>query len=135
MCELRLSSLTFACICRTMIVMTITANYIKHIQREIITMTVKAYEQNEVSEAEMSEIAKLVLAATEHMTLHSELTTMLQALAAKWPMFSNLLTIERGKELEEHKEEAINNVLSLTKEGKIQDAISAAKTFTSTTAI
>ncbi|CAN5200680.1 hypothetical protein BH09PAT1_BH09PAT1_1260 [soil metagenome] len=111
--------------------MTITANYIKHIEKEIITMTMNSYEKNELDDAQMSEIAKIVLAATENMTLHSELTSMLQALGSKWPMFGNLVTIEKGKELEEHKQAAINDVLSLTKDGKIQDAISAAKIFTS----
>lgn len=127
--------MTFASICRTMIVMTITANYIKHIQKEVIMTSLSAFEKKEVTRDDLSEIAKLVLAATEDMTLHSELTSMLQVLSSKWPIFSNLLVIEKGKELEEHKQAAITNILSLTKEGKIQDAISAAKTFTSTPAI
>lgn len=115
--------------------MTITANYIKHIEREIIEISLNALEKNELTEEDLKNIAETVLETSGKIALHDELLTMLEGLAVNWPIFSNTLILEKGKKLEEHKGAVIDSVLGLAKSGQIQEAIAVAKSFTNTNAL
>lgn len=102
------------------------------IEGEIVDVIISKMENNNLTEEDASLIADFVLSKIDAIKSNDETMLFLKELSTKWPFFENIAIIEGG-EIKDKKEDVVaQEVLKLTKNGKINDAISLAKTMTQT---
>jgi hypothetical protein len=87
-------------------------------------------EKNAISEAEIAPIADFILARIDSVNNEIDVTAFLSELSAKWPMFRNIASIQQGENQEKVEGEVAQGVLSLAQSGKIDEALSLAKSVT-----
>ncbi|MBL7150447.1 hypothetical protein ISS86_00775 [Candidatus Microgenomates bacterium] len=89
----------------------------------------EALRDGKIVKEEVSIIAAYILDNIDNVSDRSQLFEFLSKLSQKWPFFSDILTVEKTKELEENKEGKVEEVTKLIKEKKVDEAINAAEVF------
>lgn len=89
-------------------------------------------EKNAISEAEITPIADFVLAKIDSVNNETDVATFLSELSSRWPIFGNIASIQQGENQEKVEGEVAQGVLSLAQSGKIDEALSLAKSVTQT---
>ena len=107
--------------------MDLSVEHKKEVQGRIMETLLTAYEKLEINRADFDEISKFLLEKDPTVKTHHDLIVFLRELTAKWKIFSFVLTLEDGevKKIEENK--AVEQIESLTQEGKIDEALEAAR--------
>lgn len=100
------------------------------IEKSIAELIIKGLREGLIQEEDLSPIGKFVLEKIDIIQTEEQMVAFLTELAQKWPLFSNILTIEKGKVTENSESQVAQNVLDLAKEGKIDQAVDLAKTAT-----
>lgn len=84
----------------------------KSIQTTLTTMLITALEQRKITVSEMQDIANHILDSFKQIHTNDQMTTFLDNLKNKWPLFMNAFTIYKGELGTENKEEQIMNKLA-----------------------
>lgn len=100
------------------------------IEGQIVDIVIGKMEKNELTEEESSFIADFILRKIDLIKNHDELIALLKELSSKWSFFENLVVVEEGEAKEKKEDVVAEQVLNLTKNGKINEAIQLAKTMT-----
>lgn len=87
-------------------------------------------EDGSIKEEELEQIAGFVLDKIENIQTEEELREFFKELAEKWPAFTKLKVIEVSKITKRIEDQAALDVLKLAREGKIDEAMSLAKSVT-----
>lgn len=100
------------------------------IERAIVEELLQQVDAKTITLEESMPIVNYCLEKIKPLTTKEEITAFLTALSAEWPMFNKLLIIENAKEKEANKDEVVDEIVSLAKDGKLDEALSVAKTAT-----
>lgn len=90
----------------------------------------RALEDGTVTLEQLPEISSYILDNIDTITNHGQLMTFLTELSQKWPVFSNVLTMEQGEVQEKKEDQKIEQVENLIKENKIDEALKVAESAT-----
>ncbi|MCL5970765.1 MAG: hypothetical protein M1450_04690 [Patescibacteria group bacterium] len=107
--------------------MELSEEHRREVERKIVGTIITGLEQNTLPNSEFEKVASFILDKMKNVKTHEELVLFLRDLSSKWSIFTSLLVIESGELKEEMEEKAADKVLSLAKEGKVEDALSLAK--------
>ncbi len=103
---------------------------IEQAEKDIVECVVLSLENGNIKEEDLPEIGQFVLDKIDLLKTHEELSAFLMELSSKWPIFLNIAKIEKGELQERAESETADSVLTLLKHGKIDDALSLAKSET-----
>lgn len=113
--------------------MEVTEEHKKVLEQRIVEAMMTGLDQDVITSDELPDIADFVLDKIDQLKTQDELMQFLRELSGKWHIFSQILVIESG-EVKEHIEHKVaSNVLDLVRAGKVDDAISLAKSATAAT--
>lgn len=90
----------------------------------------KALQDEKITKDELSEASSYILDNIDIAKDASQLVDFLSALSQKWPIFSDVLTLEEGEIKEEKEDEAIEKTEALIKESKFDEALKVAESAT-----
>lgn len=90
----------------------------------------RALEDGTVTLEQLPEISSYILDNIDTITTHDQLMTFLTNLSQKWPVFSDVLTMEEGEVQEKKEDQKIEQVEDLLKENKIDEALKVAESAT-----
>lgn len=100
------------------------------IERAIVEELLQQVDAKTITLEESMPIVNYCLEKIKPLTTKEEITAFLTSLSAQWPMFNKLVIIENAKEKEANKDEVVDEIVSLAKDGKLDEALSVAKTAT-----
>jgi hypothetical protein len=108
--------------------------YDKQIELEKrITETILTNIENKTLTLEQAtEITDFWLAKMEDLENEEQLQNFVKEMAAKWPIFERILLVEQGDVQKQEEVKVADNVVSLVKEGNLEEAIDLAKTTNNT---
>lgn len=112
--------------------MEITLEYKNEVERKIVEIVMQALERGMLQQQDLPPIGEFVLDRIDKIKNHQELFQFLDDLSHKWSIFDPLLTLEKGRVKDAKEDEVFRNVLTMAKSGKVEEAISLAKTMTQT---
>lgn len=107
--------------------MDVTQERKEEIERRIVKIITSSLEKNSISEADLPTIAQFVLENLDGVTTNDQLFDFLSELSLRWPIFENVELIEKGQMKEQKEDQVAQDVLILTKSGKIDEALNLAK--------
>lgn len=102
----------------------------KEIEQMLVETIITSLEEKKLTADEYRQVSSFILDNMKNITTQEQLAQFLNDLSAKWQIFSKIMTLYAGEEKEAKEEEATQNVVELAKSGKIEDAITLAKTVT-----
>ncbi|MBI2430782.1 MAG: hypothetical protein HYV39_02100 [Candidatus Levybacteria bacterium] len=100
--------------------------YKNKIGERVMRRVIEAFKNQEINENELSTICSYILDNIDNTKSNAELVDFLSDLSKKWPMFSQILIAEHGGVKEENEKQVIDQVSTLIKENKIEEAIQTA---------
>ena len=101
--------------------------YKNKIGSQLTKRLAQALDEGDVTVEEARKVASYILANIDNATNHPQLINFLTQLSKKWSFYSGILTIEKGKKLDEEEEEKIEEVTELIKKDKVEEAIKEAE--------
>jgi hypothetical protein len=99
----------------------------KELEERIVQIILDEIEKNTLTIDQAKEITGFWLSRISTLTTEESLTNFVDELAAKWPIFNTLVMIEQNKIRRGEEEKVAENVVSLVRDGKIEEAVSLAK--------
>lgn len=102
----------------------------KLLEAQIVTTIQDGLEKGVLTEKDPPLIADFVLERIDAVRTRQEVILFLSDLAARWPHFLTLRIIAQGKYTERIEAEVAGGVAALAEHGKIEEAISLAKSAT-----
>lgn len=96
---------------------------IKRLTRDLLD----AMEKNQVTEADLPQIADFILEKVDKAQNHELLIKLIDELSQKWSFFEKVEQLERGEVKEHTEDKAEKDVLMLVKSGRTEEAINLAK--------
>lgn len=112
--------------------MDVTDEQRKELEKNIVESVIRALEKNELSQDQLSPIGSFVLERIDSITDNNALVAFLSDLSSRWPIFKDIAVVHEGKIRDVKEDKTVKDVLTLAQNGKIDDAISLAKTMTNT---
>lgn len=100
------------------------------VEKQIAELVIKGLREGTIQDQDLSPIGKFVLEKIDTLQTEELMVVFLTELSQKWSLFSNILTIEKGKVTDQTENQVAQDVLGLAKEGKIDEAVDLAKTAT-----
>lgn len=97
---------------------------------DVVDILISCVEKGAMTEEDFPPIATYALEKIEKVNSDEEAATFLKELAEKWPVFSSLATLQEGHNQEKVEGEVAEGVLQLAQSGKIDEALSLAKSTT-----
>jgi hypothetical protein len=110
--------------------MDVTESHLVEIEKSIIEVIVRSLEEQKLSEQDLPKIAEFVLNGIKNIKDHEQIVAFLYGLSSNWPVFDHLEEIERGEMQDTIEDKGEKEVLSLAKNGNIEEAIRLAKSMT-----
>ena len=102
----------------------------KNVTTKIVEALIHALQEDKVTEMDAREVSRYILLTLDGVATHERLVEYLSELANHWQFFSQLVKIEQG-EIQESKEDTVTEqVIALTKQGNITEAVALAKSMT-----
>ncbi|GEM_PF-2258824 len=90
----------------------------------------RGLEDGQISLEETPAISTYILDRIDTITNQEQLTAFLTELSQKWPVFSEILTLEQGGVKEIKEDERVEQMENLLKENKIDEALEVAESAT-----
>lgn len=112
--------------------MSLVAEQKELIYKNIVDIILEAIRVKDIESFELSNIAEFSLKRIKELQNENDTHLFYQELAERWPVFELLLEEEQGKISKQTEGEVSEGVLTLLHHGKIDDALSLAKTATTT---
>ncbi|OGH12388.1 MAG: hypothetical protein A2857_01485 [Candidatus Levybacteria bacterium RIFCSPHIGHO2_01_FULL_36_15] len=110
--------------------MQLSGEHRTEVEKAIVELIAASIENGSLGESDLPVIADFVLTKIDVLQTQEELVSFLSELSLKWPVFSNVQTLEQGKITQKAEDQALNSALDLAKEGKIDEAVDLARTAT-----
>ncbi len=110
--------------------MEVTDVHKKEIERQLLNIIIKELEENKLTTDDLPKIAQFVLSTIDTVTTHEQLLPYLKSLSDQWPCFKPIETIELGEVQRVKEHDIAHQVMLLSKSGKIEEALSLAKSMT-----
>lgn len=110
-----------------------TEAYRDKIGERLTRKLAQALQEQEITQEEFSAAASYILDNIDMAKDNIQLVEFLTNLAQKWPIFSDVLTIERGEIKEEKEDEVVEKTEALIKENKLDEALAVAENATEDT--
>lgn len=110
--------------------MDLTPQQRKAIERRIVERIIFCLENGGLKDTDVPAVSDFALAEIKKVVKHQDLINFLAKLSSKWPIFDQLVAIEKGKLDENVEDEVFEGVLLLSKNGKLDEAIKLAKSVT-----
>jgi hypothetical protein len=101
--------------------------YKNKIGERIVRGIAQGLKENKITVEEASVISTYLLENIDKAKDNLRLFNFLEELAKKWPIFSNILTVETGEIKEEKEKEAVKKASNLIQQDKIEEAIKVAE--------
>ena len=102
----------------------------KEVERMLVETIIAALEKKELTADEYAKTSSFILENMKTITTQEQLTQFLHELSTKWEIFSKVMVLYTGETKAEKEKETMENVVKLAKSGKIEDAVTLAKTAT-----
>ena len=83
----------------------------------------KAMQDGVMTLKELSEISQYILSHIDEPKSHLEMIGFLEVLVKRWTLFKDILTIEKGEELQEEEKTTITQVQKLIKQNQLDKAL------------
>ncbi len=99
---------------------------------DVVDALILALENGVIKEGDITPIADYVLGRMDDIKSEIEMDQFLSELSTKWPIFSHITSGFQAENKEKADSEVAEGVLTLAQHGKIDEAISLAKTATQT---
>lgn len=99
----------------------------KEIEQAIVDTCISALENKSMTEEQMGDVSFFVLERIDLIKNQDELITFLEKLSERWPMFTGILDIARGKAGAIEDKKTVIDVQNLVKQGNLDQAIKMAK--------
>ncbi len=107
--------------------MGVTADHKEEVIKSIVESIIQALENSNLSEADLPEIGKFVLARIDNIQTHDELVLFVGELATKWSVFKHIESSEKAV-AERHDElQTAEKIGDLATSGRIEEALGLAK--------
>lgn len=100
------------------------------VQYDVIKIIASALQSGKLSAGEAGEIAAFILERIDDVKTHEQMAEYITELSSKWPMFSNIASVERAEVRKIVEEEVTRGVLTLLEHGKVDHALALVKTMT-----
>lgn len=110
--------------------MNFTAEHKREVEQGIVEAVINGLEKGTLLPDDARASAKFILQRVHDISTEEQLRGFLEELSSQWPIFANLYTIEQGELQEEKEKEAAKKVEELTESGKIDEALTLAKSLT-----
>lgn len=110
--------------------MALTQEQIDRTYKKILDEVVVGLEAGDIEAYEASEIAEYVLGKVEEIESEQAISNFYEQIVDLWPAMDNLLSDKRTEDIEKKEQEASEGALALLQQGKIDEALSVAKTAT-----
>lgn len=110
--------------------MEITEDHRREIEKRIVQRILTELENKTLTADDLPKIARFVLSTIHFAKNHDELLPQLEQLCSQWPCFKSIEFIEIGEVKRTKEHDIAQQVLQLTKAGKIEEAIALSKTMT-----
>lgn len=104
--------------------------YKNSLGKQLTVRLAEALRNQEISEEELPVVANYILENIDNIVNHSQLLDFLTNLGQRWPIFSNILVLEKKGQIETKEKETLKQAMGLIKENKIDEAINIVKTST-----
>ncbi|MDP3998368.1 MAG: hypothetical protein Q8P89_02035 [bacterium] len=111
-------------------IMELSEEHKKEIKMKLMETIITSLEQGRLSNDELPGVASFILERMDTLKDQDELRFFLSELAAKWPIFTDILVGEIGVAREKEEEKAEGYVSELMKSGKLDEAVNLAKKVT-----
>lgn len=108
-----------------------TQEHKREIEWKLIDVIISSLKQGTITEEELPTVASYILDTIKTVKNHDQLLQFLRDLSARWSIFSPVLVVESGEVKEKMEDKVASDVLKLAKENKIEEALTLAKTVTS----
>ncbi|MBI2036692.1 hypothetical protein HYT17_03620 [Candidatus Microgenomates bacterium] len=96
----------------------------------LIRRLARALGDGEVTQEQASDASSYILDTIDTITSREQLIVFLTELSQKWPVFSEILTLEQGEAQDKKEDEKVEQVEDLLKENKIDEALKVAESAT-----
>jgi len=100
------------------------------LEKRIIEVLLNSIENETLTLDQASEVTDFWLTKMEDLTSEEELSNFAKELSAKWPMFDRIALAEQSDTQKQEDVGVADNVVSLVKDGKLEEAIDLAKSQT-----
>ena len=100
---------------------------IARFEGQITEIIINAIDKEELTTDQAREITAFWLPRVKSITAEDALATLVEDLSARWPMFNSVVIIEQGEIRSEDEKKITEEVISLVKDGKIEEAVQLAK--------
>lgn len=107
--------------------MDIDQKYKAGIENMIVDVMINSLERGQLKKEDLPEISEFVLKKIDPIKNHIDMSSFLSELSKKWSIFKNIEMIQKGEIKAKVEEEILEGVLTLAKNGKIEDALQLAK--------
>lgn len=114
--------------------MELTEEHKNEVGKQIVLTLANAAEDKKIFMPEIKAVSAFVLERLDSCITHEQLIDFLTQLFLKWPIFSHILTVEKGKGLEEKEKEKVKQLEELIKRRKLDEALEIAKGIVNSTA-
>lgn len=101
----------------------------------LVDTGIDRYGDGTISKEELGLIADFAAESMDKIKTQADLSSFLAALVSRWPIFQNIVAIEKGVVKEASDKRVYSGALDLAKHGKIEEAVKLAKTATGNSAI
>lgn len=100
------------------------------VEQQIVNSMVDALKNDKLNNEDLPIISQFILGKIDSIQNTGQLVSFLGELSQRWPVFKNIAIIESGNVRENQEKEAVRDVLSLTQQGNIDEALNLAKKMT-----
>lgn len=94
---------------------------------DVVRTMIHALEEQKLQLDDMSIIADFILQGIDSIQTQEQLAQFMGELAQRWPIFENISLVEKGKVEDKMEDRALEQVLTMTKNGDIEGALALAK--------
>jgi hypothetical protein len=102
----------------------------QEVDKKLREAIVAGVENGKLEETDLTPLADLILERFDTIRNEEELLIFLRELAERWDAFSHLVILEEGKQKDAAEKKVLDQVMDLTHNGNIDEAISLAKSAT-----
>ena len=98
------------------------------LEKQIVEIVLNEIDNKTLTVDQAREIMTFWLSKVKTITSEEEMLSFVIEFVAKWPIFNTIAIIEQGNIRREQEERITDDVVSLVKNGKIEEALALAKT-------
>lgn len=99
---------------------------------ELVKTLANALKEGKIDERETAKASSFLLSELDNIQSHEQIITFLTQLTVKWPIFENVLVMEKSYVADKVEDQKVAQMEKLIKENKLNDALQIGKAQTNT---